>query len=274
LSTGKICVEDSSSIIDLANFSVDCNQTNEKIILCPGNSSGISCTLNTSTRYVVSGLDHSGIRDFNGSGFSGSVCISNWSCGNWSACSAELRTRSCVDLKNCTNSTVPILQESCVMPCASNWSCSTWTNCFKNGTRTRTCLDENFCGTDLGKLPEEEVCEYKSSSLVWIILGIIFVLVLVGIILFFVLANSSKSSSSSTIISNNSSPPPSKPIQNVTYNPPPKVISSPVSPAPLMPPQKVMWDSSSTSIPPTQSINPNPMPPQKVGPPETQNEKN
>lgn len=96
------------------------------------------------------------------------VCLPNWFCTEWSACSKEgIQTRTCIDLNNC-NKTVgkPTETQSCAytfpatITCEENWFCTEWSECI-NRTRTRFCFDLNNCNTTLNKPVEIEECEEK-----------------------------------------------------------------------------------------------------------------
>lgn len=49
------------------------------------------------------------------------------------------------------------------IPCMENWSCNAWSACT-NGTQTRSCADENFCGTDVNKPIALQSCEMPPIS--------------------------------------------------------------------------------------------------------------
>ena len=46
------------------------------------------------------------------------------------------------------------------LPCEENWVCSGWTECSPDGIQTRTCTDQNECGTFESKPIETKSCEY------------------------------------------------------------------------------------------------------------------
>lgn len=49
-----------------------------------------------------------------------------------------------------------------VQTCQPSWSCNTWSNCLC-GSQSRNCVDLNFCGTEIGKPPEIQLCIYNNS---------------------------------------------------------------------------------------------------------------
>lgn len=49
--------------------------------------------------------------------------------------------------------------------CVEDWSCTEWSECSQDGTQTRTCTDENDCGTTENKPPEEQSCEPEPEKL-------------------------------------------------------------------------------------------------------------
>ena len=48
----------------------------------------------------------------------------------------------------------------CSASCTPNWLCTEWAVCSVNGTQTRTCTDQNNCGTTTGKPEETQSCIY------------------------------------------------------------------------------------------------------------------
>jgi hypothetical protein len=43
-------------------------------------------------------------------------------------------------------------------PCSESWSCTAWSACSQGGTQTRTCTDQNACGTTTSKPAESQSC--------------------------------------------------------------------------------------------------------------------
>ena len=86
-----------------------------------------------------------------------SSCAENWSCGNWSACTNDTKTRTCTDLNSCgTIINKPNTTQSC-QQCSPNWNCTDWSSCSDN-EQIRTCTDTNNCGNVTGKSPEWQQC--------------------------------------------------------------------------------------------------------------------
>jgi len=81
-------------------------------------------------------------------------CESNWNCTQWTNCTNNVKTRTCVDLNDCSPPTTePTLQISCNENCTSNWDCTNWSECSE-GVKTRTCVDKNNCrGEDTQNIP-------------------------------------------------------------------------------------------------------------------------
>ncbi len=44
--------------------------------------------------------------------------------------------------------------------CTESWGCTEWSECSENSTQTRTCTDDNACGTTLSKPNEMQTCTY------------------------------------------------------------------------------------------------------------------
>lgn len=83
------------------------------------------------------------------------ACTPTWSCSDWSICSNNTQTRTCIDTSNppCGSELGrPVESQSCTSPtpqpsqCTEQWSCTGWTACV-DGQRTRECNDLNRCGT-------------------------------------------------------------------------------------------------------------------------------
>ena len=47
--------------------------------------------------------------------------------------------------------------------CTENWTCTAWSTC-SGGTQTRTCTDQNNCGTEINKPAESRSCSTSSSG--------------------------------------------------------------------------------------------------------------
>ncbi|MEK6893394.1 MAG: hypothetical protein AABX07_04275 [Nanoarchaeota archaeon] len=160
-SSSSVCVKN-AGILGINEITRYCNGTNEYAIKCPGNISGFNCTIATA-RFIVSGLTHSGVREI----IDARDCASNWTCGNWSDCINNQQARTCIDSKNCGNSSAkPAEFQTCGPSCASNWTCGNWTpaTCPKNGTQSRICTDKNNCTTIAGKPSEVQTCTSKKNE--------------------------------------------------------------------------------------------------------------
>lgn len=55
-------------------------------------------------------------------------------------------------------------EEDCGVCCEPSWSCSGWSECSSEGIQTRTCADENECGTSQGKPSEIQACTYTPEE--------------------------------------------------------------------------------------------------------------
>jgi len=66
-----------------------------------------------------------------------------------------------VTLDSCGGQTCNVvgtkMDEACAPVCTESWSCGSWTDCI-NEQKTRTCTDENNCGTIVSKPAETESC--------------------------------------------------------------------------------------------------------------------
>ena len=97
--------------------------------------------------------------------------------------------------------TTTVVTQTTVQGCQEKWTCTKWSEC-NNNIQTRTCTDENNCGTDLYKPFESQPCvteETKGeSSLITgfvsllstpTIIGsiIVIILVVIGLLYFFVI---------------------------------------------------------------------------------------
>jgi hypothetical protein len=108
-----------------------------------------------------------------GGGFSGgggglpSTCVENWTCTDWSECTAGTQTRTCTDLKKCgTTKSKPSETQSCEVQaplCTEDWSCTNWSDCVSD-QQTRTCTDANACGTTESKPDESQNCVSVTTS--------------------------------------------------------------------------------------------------------------
>lgn len=84
-------------------------------------------------------------------------CISDWDCEEWSACGTdELERRNCTDKNNCEADKEET--KACTAACQESWTCLSWSVC-QNGIQTRTCYDQNNCGTTLNKPAGQQACQ-------------------------------------------------------------------------------------------------------------------
>jgi len=51
-------------------------------------------------------------------------------------------------------------------PCIEDWQCTSWSDC-KDGVKTRTCVDNNHCGSENFKPPEEQFCGSQEQEIPW-----------------------------------------------------------------------------------------------------------
>lgn len=58
--------------------------------------------------------------------------------------------------------TIGTLAQAC---CVEEWTCTSWSTCT-GGVQTRTCTDNNACGTTANKPPEQQVCGAVDCNIV------------------------------------------------------------------------------------------------------------
>lgn len=129
------------------------------------------------------------------------LCVENWDCVAWSACSGGSQVRTCTDLNACgTNNNKPIESRSCTPSgqdgdgssgdgdgsggglcencsnntnntnasaagqCVPSWICADWNQCAPNGQRIRTCADQNNCNSLSGLPATIENCVYSGQA--------------------------------------------------------------------------------------------------------------
>lgn len=102
----------------------------------------------------------------------GGTCLPNYDCTEWSVCSEGQQTRTCTRVPGCgTSSTPPSEIQSCeplktgsgTSGCQEDWVCGEWSAC-SDGEQTRTCSEQNECGTDNDKPSEARDCVIESGS--------------------------------------------------------------------------------------------------------------
>ena len=93
-------------------------------------------------------------------------CVEDWSCADWSYCSAELeQIRECVDANACgTENNKPEVTRPC-NSCVESWSCGSWAVCSSSGSQSRTCFDLHDCGSVTLKPDTVRSCEYAGAAL-------------------------------------------------------------------------------------------------------------
>lgn len=115
----------------------------------------------------------------------GSTCTSNWTC-DWSTCVNNTQTKiNCVDSNSCSGATAPTGTQAC-NSCTTNWNCTAWAPvaCASGSNQTRICNDLNSCAesttesrkcviTSASNANASGNSIFSSSTLFWVVLGII-----------------------------------------------------------------------------------------------------
>lgn len=70
-------------------------------------------------------------------------------------------TNGTIDMSSTVNLNINLGDET--VTCSENWSCTDWSTC-NNGTKTRTCMDANSCGTTSSQPIESETCEVVTDN--------------------------------------------------------------------------------------------------------------
>jgi len=204
LNSEMICVKDRESVDDIGDIDDECDGSSEYYIECPGedDNNRFECALSSQDVYVVDGLDHSGVRELDGTPPPPPPppppgCTPQWSYGTWSTCVNGEKVRTVVDLNSCENSTTET--DVCTVACVPDWDCSGWdpsdSDCSDGETQERTCPDLNSCGTTTGRPTQSKTCEQDGSGFTkqtWIII-IIVVLVLLIIVVIIIIVKVSGS---------------------------------------------------------------------------------
>jgi hypothetical protein len=109
----------------------------------------------------------------NGGGGGGGGCYPNWNCTEWGDCQPDgTQARTCTDLRNCnTDLNKPNESQSCEYTggeegapvCEEDWTCTEWSECV-DGQQSRSCTDQNACGTEESKPPESQACETSEAG--------------------------------------------------------------------------------------------------------------
>lgn len=191
-SSNRICIINSYTS-NITQFSENCTNSGEYLLNCPGSGSGFTCEIQNNNSFYVSGLTSSAVKEMLLQSNQSNLCTSNWTCGDWTLCSAGQQTKTCQDVNVCDpeNST-QISYQTCAVQCTPNWQCNNWTSCFRNNTQSRTCIDLNICPGATGKPSETNSCKYTNDFSVnktklafyFIILSIISILSAVVLYLF------------------------------------------------------------------------------------------
>jgi len=110
----KVCIED-KEIASVSAMSSGCTGAGETELECDGNIvSGYSCIIENG-RYKITGLEHSGVKEFEeaavkkkkggggggGGGGSSKNCWPQWECTEWSECINGYERRECTDKNDC-----------------------------------------------------------------------------------------------------------------------------------------------------------------------------
>jgi len=103
-------------------------------------------------------------------------CTPYWNCA-WQDCSEGMQQQKlCTDSMSCNPNNSTYVQEyrDC---CVEDWTCSSWSKECDNGFQTRYCTDVKDCGTSFQIPVETQKCEKTSSSLTWILIVIVAVVI-------------------------------------------------------------------------------------------------
>lgn len=205
-SSNKVCAKN-SYVEEISDISDACSESGEILISCPGNNSGLACSI-ISNKFVVSGLTHSAVKEYIYQ--SPTSCTPYWQCSSWSTCLNNQQARICSDLNSCNIlASRPNQTQSCtsVASCTPSWSCTSWLpeKCPKEKQQTRTCSDSNNCNTNIGKPSTTQTCIYKPGTnwLLIIILIVAIVIVAVAIIYLFL---KKKQTENNIFLTNRSNP--------------------------------------------------------------------
>jgi hypothetical protein len=163
-----VCIKD-AEISSIQDISPDCRGKGEVWTPCPGAKDSYICEIvENDTRYKISGLRHTGIREQES--YCGDLlCNGVENCTSCSAdcgdclpvcgdglCNGNEACSSCQG--DCGSCPAPPASPSSQPSggggggyekpkgCSENWSCSGWSGCF-GGLQTRACTDFNRCGT-------------------------------------------------------------------------------------------------------------------------------
>jgi len=108
-------------------------------------------------------------------GGGGGTCLPKWSCTEWEECQPDgTQTRTCERvIPGCgTSTTPPEEMQECeytggsgpaAETCEEFWTCTDWSACV-DGQQSRTCSDENSCGTEELKPAESQSCQLADTA--------------------------------------------------------------------------------------------------------------
>lgn len=120
-------------------------------------------------------------------------CIESWSCGTWSECANNQRTRTCTDANNCSTSYTlndtwqdPVCS---IAACAEqDFNCTDWAPsiCPESGAQSRICNLASTTCQDTGYRPDEsQSCTYvppEQPAISWLVWVIIIAVLVVAVI--------------------------------------------------------------------------------------------
>lgn len=136
-----VCIKD-EEISAISEITTDCTGANEIKLNCPGTSGDYTCSIEEN-RFKISGLKHSGVKEFYiAPTDSGGNPPSSPGGGGSSGGGGGSGTKSCTE----------------------NWECMGWLACKQDGTQTRICTDKNSCGTAINKPLEIQECAYEEKT--------------------------------------------------------------------------------------------------------------
>jgi hypothetical protein len=159
-----IIILDSTSLVTV--HGTDCGESYFYFVAI--DAKGLTVNSNI-IHYTISGCPSTGITgSSSGAGEMPIRCNPSWSCSDWSRCDANGTSFSrCEDENICEKDNyIAIQTKPCTYVatdyfCQENWMCEEWSECINNA-HTRSCVDENSCGTFVTKPKELETCAVSS----------------------------------------------------------------------------------------------------------------